>query len=116
MARDIMKNLSHRPAKEIARLVHSRAVQEYDEGEIETTAYRRAMNALDDKVQRESKTMKPEMRKKLNDAKDELRRLAGIVTHPKGEGAPKGRYLKKEKAKSRRSSTQPWHAPNKPRR
>lgn len=116
MTRDIMKNLSNRPAKEIARLLHSRAVQEYDEGEIETSAYRRAMDALDAKVNRESKTMKPEMRKKLKDAKDELRRLAGVVTHPKGEGAPKGRYLKKEKAKSRRNPTQPWHAPNKPHR
>lgn len=116
MARDIMKNLSNRSAKEIARLLHSRAVQEEQEGEIETTAYRRAMDALDEKVNRESKTMKPEMRKKLDQAKDELRRLAGIVTHPKGEGAPKGHYLKKEKVKSRRNPTQEWHAPNKPRR
>jgi hypothetical protein len=113
MARDIMKDLSHRTAKEIARLLHSRAVQEFDEGELETSAYRRAMDALEDKVSRESKTMKPEMRKKLKEAKVELRRLAHVTTHPKGEGAPKGHYLKKEKAKSRRSATQPWHAPRK---
>jgi hypothetical protein len=116
MVRDIMKHLSHRSAKSIARLVHSRAVQEELEGEIETSAYRRAMDALDDKVSRESKTMKPEMRKKLKEAKAELRRLAHIDTHPKGEGAPKGHYPEKEKAKSRRSATQPWHAVAKPRR
>jgi hypothetical protein len=113
MARDIMRNLSNRPAKQIARLLHSRAVQEEREGEISTTAYRRAMDALDEKVNRESKTMKPEMRKKLKDAKDELRRLSHVETHAKGSGAPKGHYLKKEKAKSRRSPTQPFHAPNK---
>jgi len=116
MARDIMKNLSNRTAKEMARLVHSRATQEELEGKIDTTAYRRAMDALDEKVNRESKTMKPEMRKKLKDAKAELRRLADVQVHPKGTGAPKGYYLKKEKAKSRRSPTQEWHAPNKPRR
>ncbi len=116
MARDIMKDLSHRSAKEIARLLHSRAVQEELEGELDTTAYRRALGALDEKVSRESKTMKPEMRKKLKEAKEELRRLAHVDTTAKGSGAPKGHYLKKEKAKSRRSPTQPWHAPNKPRR
>jgi hypothetical protein len=116
MARDIMRNLSNRPAKQIARLLHSRAIQEELEGQIETTAYRRAMDALDEKVNRESKTMKPEMRKKLKEAKDELRRLSHIETHPKGSGAPKGHYLEKEKAKSRRSPTQPFHAPNKPRK
>ena len=34
MARDIMKDLSHRTAKEIARLLHSRAVQEFDAGAV----------------------------------------------------------------------------------
>jgi hypothetical protein len=116
MARDIMRNLSNRSAKEIARLVHSRAVQEERESEIETSAYRRAMDALDEKVNRESKTMKPEMRKKLKDAKDELRRLSHVEVKGKGTGAPTGHYLKKEKAKSRRNPTQPHHAPNKPRK
>jgi hypothetical protein len=112
MARDIMSHLSNRTAKQIARLLHSRATQEEIEGRIDTSAYRRAMDALDEKVSRESKTMKPEMRKKLKDAKTELRRLSHVETHAKGSGAPKGHYLKKEKAKSRRSATQPFHAPN----
>jgi hypothetical protein len=117
MARDIMKNLSNRSAKDIARLVHSRAVQEEREGEIETTAYRRAIDALDEKVNRESKTMKPEMRKKLKDAKDELRRIAEMrPAMPKGTGAPKGKYRKSEKAKSRRNATQPFPSPDAPKR
>jgi hypothetical protein len=116
MARDIMANLSNRTAKQIARLLHSRATQEELEGEIETSAYRRAMDALDEKVNRESKTMKPEMRKKLKDAKDELRRLSHVETHGKGTGAPIGHFPVKEKAKSRRNPTQPFHAPAKPRK
>jgi hypothetical protein len=113
MARDIISNTRNRSAKATARIIHSRVEQDSGEG----TAYRRGIKALSEKQNRESKTMKPEQRKKIKQAKDELRRLTGNEpTQPKGAGAPTGRYLKKEKAKSRRNPTQPHHAPNKPRR
>jgi hypothetical protein len=113
MARDLMTKTKNRSANATARLIHSRAEQDTGPG----TAYRRGMDALSAKQNREAKTMKPEGRKKIKDAKDELRRLTGNEPRVRqGHGAPKGRYLKKEKAKSRRNPTQPHHAPNKPRR
>lgn len=113
MAREITRNTKNKSAKATARIVHSRVVQEEGEG----TPYRRGMDALVDQVNKTAKTAKPETRKKLKEAKDELRRLTGNEpAKPKGTGGPKGHYLKKEKAKSRRNPTQEHHAPNKPRR
>jgi hypothetical protein len=114
---NMTSNTRNRSAKQIARIVHSRAVQEERSGQGSKTAYRRAMDALDAEINRNSKSLRPERRRQLKEAKDELRRLSGMEpAKPKGHGAPRGHYLKKEKAKSRRNPTQEHHAPNKPRR
>ena len=107
MARDITSKSKGRSARAAARMIHSRAVQDEQQAGGGPTAYRRAMNAVDAQVNRNSKTMKPETRARLKAEKDELRRLHGID--------PGGPVNRKEKAKSRRNPTQPHHAPNKPR-
>jgi hypothetical protein len=89
-------------AKATARVLHSRGA--------------RNARIIDERLEANKKRMTPETRRQLKLAKAELRRLTGTdeQVHPKG--GPSGRYLKKEKAKSRRNPTQPHHAPNKPRR
>lgn len=79
------------------------AVKDAAEREIARhTAYRRAMGMLAAYADRESKTMKPEMRKKIADAKRELRDLFGQPQTTKGGGGP-GKERHKGKVKSRRT-------------
>jgi hypothetical protein len=60
------------------------------------------MGMLTDYADRESKTMKPEMRKKLADAKRVLRDMYGQPQTTKGAGGP-GTERHKGRAKSRRT-------------
>ncbi len=66
------------------------------------TPYRRAMSIITAYANRESKTMKPETRKKLADAKRELRDLFDQPQTSYSQGAP-GKERHKAKAKSRRN-------------
>src|SRR5262245_25723984 len=63
------------------------------------TTYRRARGMLTDYADGESKTMNPEMRKKLAEAKRELRDMYGQPQTSKGAGGP-GTERHKPKAKS----------------
>jgi hypothetical protein len=103
-------------AKGTARMIHSRATQDARTGTGRGSVHRRAVDAIDDSLETNKKRMTPETRRRLKLAKAEVRRLTGNdePIHPRG--GPSGRYLKKEKAKSRRNPTQPHDAPNKPRR
>jgi hypothetical protein len=80
------------------------AVRDAAEREIaRQSAYRRAMSMLTAYADRESKTMKPEMRKKIADAKRELRDMFGQPQTSLGKGGP-GKERHKPKAKSRRTT------------
>lgn len=69
-------------SKATARRKRSRGVQTQKPGR-GPTAYLRAMDALFDEVSRNTKAMSPETRKKLAEAKDELRRLSAQAVKPK---------------------------------
>jgi len=86
------------PARDLARAVKDAA--EREPGRF--SAYRRAMSMLAGYADRESKTMKPEMRKKLADAKRELRDMFGQPQTSLGKGGP-GEERHKPKVKSRRT-------------
>jgi hypothetical protein len=66
------------------------------------THYRQAMSVIANYADRESKRMKPETRKKLADAKRDLRDLYELPQTSYGKGGP-GAKRHKPKAKSRRS-------------
>lgn len=85
-------------AHDLARAVKDAAEREH----ARFTPYRRAMSMLAGYADRESKTMKPEMRKKLADAKRELRDMFGQPQTSLGKGGP-GEVRHKGKAKSRRT-------------
>jgi hypothetical protein len=87
-------------ARDLATAVRDAA--EHEEARRFTT-YRRAMAMLTAYADRESKKMKPEMRKKLADAKRELRDMYGQPQTSYGKGGP-GTERHKAKAKSRRTS------------
>lgn len=72
------------------------------QGEAYGTSYRTAMAAISSYANRNSKSMMPERRKKLELAKDELRTMFDRPQNSKGEGGP-GKKRAKAKAKSRRN-------------
>lgn len=93
------------PGRVLGLNAHDLAVAVKDAAEREVarfSAYRRAMAMLTGFADRESKTMKPEMRKKLADAKRELRDMFGQPQTSLGKGGP-GQVRHKAKAKSRRT-------------
>lgn len=98
-APELPGNVLDKSPKEIAA-----AVKDVAEREAETygTAYRAAMTTITAFADRNSKTMLPERRRKLAQAKDELRVLFDRPQNSKGAGGP-GKKRSKAKAKSRRN-------------
>lgn len=93
------EDMKHLSAHDLAVAVKDAVEREAPRG---LTAYRRAMSVIAGYADRESKTMKPEVRKKLADAKHELRELFGYPQTSYGRGGP-GMERHKPKAKSRRT-------------
>ncbi len=92
-------DIKHLDARGLAAAVKDAAERE---PESRFTPYRRAMSMLADHANRESKSMKPEVRKKLADAKRELREMFDRPQTSYGKGGP-GKVRHKAKAKSRRT-------------
>lgn len=98
-ARTMSSDLLRLKARDLASAVKA-SVEREPPGNM--TSYRRAMSLISAYADRESKTMKPETRKKLADAKRELREMFGRPQTSYGEGGP-GKKNEKPKAKSRRN-------------
>lgn len=92
-------DVQHISARELAAAVKDAAEREPS---ARATAYRRAMSILVDYADRESKKVRPETRKKVADAKRELRDMFDQPQTSYGQGGP-GRERHKPKVKSRRS-------------
>lgn len=71
------------------------------------TPYRIAMEALTAYADAHSRSLRPEQRKKIALAKDELRALSNIHVAEKGTGAPGKRVNTKPKVQSRRNERLP---------
>jgi uncharacterized protein DUF3175 len=94
-----LHDIQHLSARQLAEAVKDSVEREPP---TQATQYRRAMSVIADYADRESKRMKPEVRKKLADAKRELRDLYDLPQTSYGKGGP-GKERHKPKAKSRRT-------------
>ena len=98
-ARELPAGLLARKPHEIAAAVKRDAERETQSA---ATPYRTAMTTLAAYANRHSKSMLPERRKKLAQAKDELRALFDRPHEGKGVGGP-GKKKARPKARSRRN-------------
>ncbi len=93
----------HDVARGSARDLADEAERAVGRGVGGATAYRAAMTALSAYANEHSRTMLPETRRKLAEAKDLIREDFGMTPEAKGAGGP-GAKRTKPKVKSRRTS------------